>query len=386
MSVPKLLLRLAWAALFVAGATPGIAANTLYQQRNLVSNDSSIPADFHDPNLVNPWGIVFNPTAFVWISDNGTGRATLYDGTGKPSPQPNPLVVQIPSGKDVYDPPGTPTGIVFNGSSRDFVITKTTPMGTVSGSAAFIFATEDGIIAGWAPAVDGIKAQFVLQTPGAVYKGLAITGNGNGTFLYAADLMRGKIDVFDSTFKPVDASGRFKDPDLPPGYSPFNIPAIQGDLYVTYAFHKAGDHDETAGKGLGIVDIYDADGNLVRRVAKGGKLNAPWGVALAPANFGTHSNRLLVGNFGDGAINVFDAHNGTSKGQLRGADGKPLKIDGLWGLQFGNGVDAQLTSTLYFTAGPSDESKGLYGSLTPIPGASGGNGNGGDDNDQGEDN
>jgi len=375
----KLLLPLAAAALFAAGATPGMAENSRYKQTNLVSTDASIPAAFHDPNLVNAWGIVFNPTAFVWISDNGTGRATLYDGTGKPSPQPTPLVVKIPSGMDVYDPPGTPTGIVFNGSNTDFVVTKDTPMGTLSGPGRFIFATEDGIIAAWAPAVDGIKAQFVLQTPTAVYKAIALTGNGKGNFLYAADLFNGKIDVFDSTFKPVDTTGRFKDPNLPPGYSPFNITAIQGDLYVTYALHKAGEHDETAGPGLGIVDVYDADGNLVRRVAKGGKLNAPWGVALAPANFGKHSNRLLVGNFGDGAINVFDAHNGTFKGQLRDTNGKPLKIDGLWGLAFGNGVLEQKTSTLFFTAGPVDESKGLYGTLTAVPGPGGG------DDDQGED-
>ena len=369
----NLLLPLATVALFVAGATPGFAENTRYKQTNLVSNDSSIPAAFHDSNLVNPWGIVFNPTAFVWIADNGTGRSTLYDGTGKPSPQP-PLIVQIPSGKDVYDPPGNPTGIVFNGSTTDFAVN--------GASTPFIFATEDGIIAAWAPAIDLHKAQFVLQTPGAVYKALALTGNGKGHFLYAADLFNGKIDVFDSAFKPVDTTGRFVDPALPPGFAPFNITAIQGDLYVTYAFHKAGEHDETAGPGLGIVDVYDADGNLVRRVAKGGKLNAPWGVALAPANFGKHSNRLLVGNFGDGAINVFDAHNGTFKGQLRDSSGKVLKIDGLWGLQFGNGVLEQKTSTLYFTAGPEDESKGLYGSLTPIPGPPGKHD---DDDDQGDD-
>ena len=369
----NLLLPLVATALLGAGATPGLADNTRYQQTNLVSNDATIPAAFHDPNLVNPWGIVFNPTAFVWIADNGMGVSTLYDGTGKPSPMP-PLIVQIPSGKDVYDPPGTPTGIVFNGSNTDFLVSKDAP-------GVFIFATEDGIIAAWAPAVDFHKAQFILQTPGAVYKGLALTGNGNGHFLYAADLFNGKIDVFDSTFKPVTTTGRFIDPALPPGYAPFNITAIEGDLYVTYAFHKAGERDETAGPGLGIVDIYDANGNFVRRVAKGGKLNAPWGVALAPANFGSHSNRLLVGNFGDGAINVFDAHNGTPKGQLRDANGKKLKIDGLWGLVFGNGVLSQLTSTLYFTAGPDDESKGLYGSLTPIPGPPGKQ----DDDDQGED-
>lgn len=349
-------------------AAPAFAASTRYQQTNLTSDDQTppIPANFHDPNLVNPWGIVFNPTGPVWISDNGTGRSTLYNGAGKPQA----LVVQIPSGNNVYDPPGTPTGIVFNGSNTEFVISA----GGLSGPARFIYATEDGIIAAWAPAVDGTHALFVLQTPGAVYKGVALAGNGNGSFLYAADLFGGKIDMFDDKFNAVDTTGRFVDPSLPKDFAPFNITAIQGDLYVTFAFHKPGDHDETAGPGLGVVDVFDANGNLLRRVATRGKLNAPWGVAMAPATFGTFANRLLVGNFGDGTINAFDAHNGTFKGQLRDLSGKALKIDGLWGLAFGNGVLGQLTSNLYFTAGPVDESRGLYGAITAVPGPGGDDG------------
>ncbi len=370
----NLLLPTAAAALLGAGITLAEAAGTRYQQTNLVS-DGSIPAAHVDPNLVNAWGIVFNPTAFVWIADNGTGRSTLYDGAGTPSPSvPGPpLVVQIPSGNNVYDPPGAPTGIVFNASS-DFQVTN----GTSKGPSRFIFATEEGIIAGWAPTVDGTHALFALQTPGAIYKGLALTGNGSGNFLYAADLFGGKIDVFDASFNPVKTSGGFVDPALPAGFAPFNITAIQGDLYVTFAFHEAGEEDETAGPGLGIVDVFDADGHLIRRVATRGKLNAPWGVALAPSTFGKFANDLLVGNFGDGAINAFDARNGTFKGQLRDVGGKVLKIDGLWGLAFGNGVLGQKTSTLFFTAGPADETKGLYGSLTAVAGPGDDDGNGDD--------
>jgi uncharacterized protein (TIGR03118 family) len=364
----NLLLPIAAVALLGAGITLAEAAATRYQQTNLVS-DGTIAAAHVDSNLVNPWGIVFNPTAFVWVADNVTGRSTLYDGAGNPAPPPpapQPLVVQIPSGNNVYDPPGTPTGIVFN-ASNDFQVTN----GASSGASRFIFATQDGIIAGWAPTVDGTHALFATQTPGAVYTGLAIAGNGSGNFLYAADFLGGKIDVFDKTFTPVGTSGGFKDPALPAGFAPFNIQAIQGDLYVMYAFHEPGDDEETAGPGLGIVNVFDANGNLIRRVATRGKLNAPWGVALAPASFGTFAGRLLVGNFGDGTINAYDAHNGTFKGQLRDVSGKPLKIDGLWGLAFGNGVAGQPTSTLFFAAGPDEETHGLYGSITAVPGAHG---------------
>lgn len=353
------------AAIAINAASAVAAPPNRYQQTNLVS-DGTIAAAFTDPNLVNAWGVAFNPFGFVWVADNGTGRSTLYDGSGKPQS----LVVRIPSGDNVYDPPGTPTGIVYNGSNTDFTIT----VGAAKGPARFIFVTEDGIVAGWAPAVNGTDALFRLQTPGAVYKGVAIAGNGSGNFLYAADFFNGRIDVFDSSFNPIDTTGRFVDPALPPNFAPFNITSIQGDLYVTYAFRKPGDDDETAGPGLGIVDVFNADGQLIRRVATRGKLNAPWGVALAPASFGRFADRLLVGNFGDGTINAYDAHDGSFKGQLRDPSAKPIRIDGLWGLAFGNGVLGQLTSNLYFTAGPVDESRGLYGAITAVPGPGGDDG------------
>ena len=355
-----LLLPVVAATLLAAGTASSFAASTRYTQTNLVS-DGTIPAAHVDSLLVNAWGIVFNPTGFVWVNAADGGVSVLYDGAGNPAPPGNRLVVQIPSANNVYDPLGNPTGIVYSGSNSEFLVAPGAP-------ARFIFASEQGIISAWAPAVDPTHAIFMRQTPGAVYKGLALAGNGSGNFLYAADFLGGKIDMFDNTFKPVDTTGRFVDPHLPANFSPFNIQAIQGDLYVMYAFHEPGDDEETPGPGLGIVNVFDANGQLIRRVATRGKLNAPWGVALAPASFGGFADRLLIGNFGDGAINAYDAHNGNFKGQLRDPSGKPLRIDGLWGLAFGNGVSGQLTSTLYFTAGPEEESHGLYGSITAVPG------------------
>ena len=352
------------ASLLAAGTQSSLADSTRYEQKNLVS-DGTIPAAHVDTHLVNAWGIAFNPAGFVWVNAADGGVSVLFDGAGNPAPVGNPLVVQIPSANNVYDPLGNPTGIVFSGSNNEFLVAPGAP-------ARFIFASEQGIISAWAPTVDATHAIFKRQTPGAVYKGLALTGNGSGNFLYAADFLGGKIDVFDNAFNPVDATGRFVDPQLPRNFSPFNIQAIQGDLYVTYAFHKPGDDEETPGPGLGVVNVFDANGQLIRRVASRGKLNAPWGVALAPASFGRFANDLLIGNFGDGAINAFDAQNGTFKGQLRDPSGKPLRIDGLWGLAFGNGILGQLTSTLYFTAGPDEEAHGLYGSITAVAGPKGG--------------
>ena len=369
----SLLLPTTVAAFLALNSASALAASNRYQQTNLVS-DGTIPAAHVDSLLVNAWGIVFNPTGFVWVNAADGGVSVLYDGAGNPAPPGNRLVVQIPSANNVYDPLGNPTGIVFSGSTTEFLVAPNAP-------ARFIFASEQGIISAWAPAVDATHAIFKRQTAGAVYKGLALAGNGNGNFLYAADFLGGKIDMFDNAFNPVNTAGRFVDPHLPPHFSPFNIQAIQGDLYVTYAFHEPGDDEETPGPGLGIVNVFDADGRFLRRVATRGKLNAPWGVALAPASFGRFANRLLVGNFGDGTINAYDAANGSFKGQLRDARGKPIKIDGLWGLAFGNGVAAQPPSTLYFTAGPDEESHGLYGSIKPAAGPSAG----GEDDDDGED-
>ncbi len=344
-----------------------------YSVHGLVS-DGAIPADHTDTNLKNAWGIVFNPTAVVWIANNATNTSTLYDGTGAKIP----LTVAIPPGSRG---PAGPTGIVFNptGSSPtgDFAVTENGS----SGPSVFLFAAENGTISGWAPTVDRTNAiiGFDSKQGGAIYKGLALAANGQANYLYATDFHNGRIDVFDKKFTPVTLTGSFKDPGIPAGYAPFGIQNIQGDLYVTYAKQDKDREDDVKGVGFGFVDVFDSNGNLIRRVASHGKLNAPWGIALAPADFGRFSNRLLIGNFGDGTIDAFDAARGRYVGRFHSADGKVLKIDGLWGLSFGNGVLSQPTNRLFFTAGPNDEADGLYGRIDPVKGIGGKDGDDDDD-------
>lgn len=330
-----------------------------YRRHDLVS-DGSASADFTDPNLVNAWGVAFNPTGAVWVSDNGTGRSTLYDGTGKPLS----LVVEIPSPGNSGG--GKPTGIVYNGG-MGFAVTN----GTVSGPSRFIFATEDGIIAGWAPSVDGTHARVAVDnsaTTGAIYKGLALSAGGDGGLLYASDFHNGRIDVFDDHFKPVATlpPGAFVDRRIPAGFAPFGLQAINGNIYVTYAKQDADREDDVQGPGLGYLDVYDPNGRLIDRLVSRGALNAPWGMALAPAGFGRLANRLLVGNFGDGRINAYDLATGWFLGQLRGPDYRPLAIDGLWGIAFGNGYDEQPVNTLFYAAGPDDEAHGVYGRIDVV--------------------
>jgi uncharacterized protein (TIGR03118 family) len=333
------------------------AAQNFYQTNNLVS-DGFVAADHTDPNLVNAWGIAFNPNAVVWVASNGAGVSTLYDGLGVPQT----LVVTVPLPGSVSGA-STPTGIVFN-SSSDFKVSK----GDTSGAAAFIFATEDGTISGWSPGVDPTNAILMVDNSasGAVYKGLALGGNGTAHFLYATNFKTGQIDVFDSSFHPATLSGSFSDPKIPDDFAPFGIQNINGDIYVTYAKRDPATLDDVKGRGLGFVNVFDTNGTLIRRVATKGKLNAPWGLAMAPADFGKFSNRLLVGNFGDGRINAFDIATSRAAGTLQTSQGHDLKIDGLWGLSFGNGVKDQPTNVLFFTAGPGDEAHGLYGSIEPV--------------------
>jgi len=312
-----------------------------------------------DANLVNPWGIVFAPGATVWVANNRTQTATLYDGTGLRQAR----VVHIPAG---LDGAADPTGIVANGTT-DFVVTH----GSTSGPAKFIFAGEGGTITAWAPAVDGQNAfvEYDDGAGGAVYKGLAIASDAsNVTRLYATDFHNNKVDVFDNTFHKVTVSGGFSDSTLPAGYAPFGIQALtvhdQTLIYVTYAKQDTAKRDNVVGAGLGLIDVYDAQGVLKSHlVAEGGKLNAPWGLALAPANFGTLSNLLLVGNFGDGAINAFDPSTGQSGGTLSDASGQPIVNPGLWGIAFGNGAHNQPSTTLYFAAGIAAGAGGLYGRI-----------------------
>jgi uncharacterized protein (TIGR03118 family) len=350
-------------ALVLAVSPVAHAEGDLYKRQNLVS-DIPNTADRIDSNLVNAWGVAFNPFGPVWVADNGTGVSTLYNGTGNLIP----LVVQIPSPTNSTGG-GNPTGIVFNGSGG-FVVSS----GTFSGPSHFIFATEDGVIAGWSPNVPNVNSTQAIpivdnsDTPkssGAVYKGLALSAGGNGSLLYATDFHNNKIDVFDSSFKPVTTlpAGAFTDPRVPTGFAPFGIQAINGDVYVSYAMQDAARHDDVKGKGLGFVNVFDPNGRLIRRVASRGNLNAPWGMALAPAGFGRFSNRLLVGNFGDGRINAYDTATGKFIGQLKVVQGRPIEIDGLWGLAFGNGFAGQPVNTLFFAAGPNDEANGLYGRI-----------------------
>lgn len=334
-------------------AMKGLGAT--YTVTNLVS-DTVGGAPNMDANLVNGWGIAFGPTSFVWVADNHSSKSTLYDGNGVPQS----LVVSIPAGQ-AGD--ASPTGIVFNGST-DFMVSQ----GGKSGVARFIWVGEAGVLAGWSPAVNPTTA--VTMYDGApwnkVYKGLAIAQMAGANRLYAADFHNRHVDVFDGNFQLVAAPGGFVDPNLPAGYSPFGIQAIGDRIYVAFAMTQAGSDDEMAGPGLGVLDVFDTSGMLIRRlVDPGGPLNAPWGIALAPAGFGPFSEALLVGNFGDGHILAFEPHSGAQRGMLRTAGGDPVQIAGLWGIAFGNGQHDQPMDTLFFAAGPGDEAHGLYGRIDP---------------------
>jgi uncharacterized protein (TIGR03118 family) len=334
-------------------------------QTNLVSDLPNM-ARVQDANLKNPWGIVHGPATPWWVADNNGNVSTLYDGTGAPFPPPprGPLVVNIPTPTGPTG--GTPTGIVFNGKPADFMVSD----GQKSGSSLFIFATEDGTIAGWSPAVSLPQAFIAVDnsqvpgpTDGAVYKGLAIAQTEDGQRLYAANFRAGTVDVFDSKFKPVHEEKAFKDRQVPAGYAPFGIQEIGGRIYVTYAQQNAERHDDVSGPGHGFVDVFNTEGRLLKRLIRHGALNSPWGMALAPENFGDHSGQLLVGNFGDGHINAYDAHSGDFEGALRRPDRTPVQIEGLWGLSFGNGNTAGPLNTLFFAAGINGEHDGLFGSL-----------------------
>lgn len=333
------------------GAGTGSSSNS-YLQHNLVADTPGV-ADVTDPHLVNAWGISEGPTSPFWISDNGTGLTTVYNTSGAILP----LVVTIapPTGQS-----GTaaPSGQVFN-NTQSFLLANGKP-------AVFIFVTEDGTISAWnSGTATELKADN--SASGAIYKGLALGANTTGPKLYLANFNAGTIEVFDGNFASTKTEGRFTDPSLPPGYAPFNIAALNGRLYVSYAVQDDMKHDDVAGAGNGLVDVFDMDGNFLRRLISNGPLNSPWGMVMAPAEFGAFSNALLVGNFGDGAINAFDPSSGAMLGSLQDIQGKPIAIEGLWGLVFGNGGLGGVKNTLYFTAGPGDEQHGLFGSLTATP-------------------
>lgn len=334
-----------WIALACLAVTPLPAAPLAsFAQTNLVSSISGL-AVTTDPSLINPWGIATSATSPFWISDNGTGLSTLYNTAGTKIG----LTVTIPA---VGGGSASPTGQVFNGNSAAFH------------GDAFLFATEQGSIAGWRGAL-GTTAETLFDNSGAGanYKGLAIGTNSGTTTLYAANFASGAIDAF--TDGGPAPSGSFTDPGLPSGYAPFNIQNLGGTLYVTYAKVGLGGDDE-AGPGNGFVDTFDLDGNFLARVVSAGALNSPWGLAIAPAGFGNLGGMLLVGNFGDGAINVFTLA-GTLVGTLADTGGTPLTNSGLWGLKFGNGGSGGLPTSLYLTAGLNDETDGLFARIDAVP-------------------
>jgi uncharacterized protein (TIGR03118 family) len=313
-----------------------------YVQTNLVSDTVSNNAARLDSTLANAWGIAINPAGIFWINVNGTNGSEVFDKNGVPKRIP----VKVP----------TPSGIVFN-PTTDFMITAT------SQAPKFIFASENGKIYAWASG-DSARTVVDRSAGGSVYKGLELANDGTGNFLFATDFHNGKIDVFDKSYTLV-ASKPFMDPAIPVGFAPFNIRLIDSVLYVTYAKQLAPDnHDDEKGAGNGYVNIFNTGGSLVKRFASQGKLNSPWGIEKAPEGFGQGKRVILVGNFGDGHINVYEEFEGEFLRQLKNY-GSPVWIDGLWALTFpDNNVPGDDLNKLYFTAGPNDESHGLFGYLT----------------------
>jgi uncharacterized protein (TIGR03118 family) len=350
-------------------SAPAISTNAneargSFKQTNLVTDNQALlpptaQAKLTDTSLLNPWGISSSKTSPMWVSDNNAGVTTLYTGTGAKVQ----LTVTIPAASG--NPPGTsgsPTGTIFNGNAAEF------------GGDRFLFASEDGAISGWQPpeAVATIRVDNLNVKTGSVYKGLAIGFDGLVDHLYAANFRLARVDVFNSDYSP---AGSFTDPKVPAGYAPFNVQNLGGVLYVTFAKQNADKHDDVAGPGHGFVDAFDLNGHLLDRLVSRGRLNSPWGLAIAPASFGAFAGDLLVGNFGDGRINAYTLDEGDFRGQLRGTDGAPLTIDGLWALRVGNGGGTGTSgdpNAVYFTAGINHESDGLFGTITFVGGGGGG--------------
>lgn len=338
---------------------PAAAFAQHYAQTNLVSD---LPgASVTDTNLVNPWGMSRSGGSPWWISDNGTGLSTLYDGSGNIQP----LVVTIPPADASGGATGTPTGTIFNGGTA-FELAPGKP-------AVFMFATEDGTVSGWNPGVQATTAVIkVNQSSTSVFKGLTsalVPGAGGAvsTFLYVADFRQGKVLVFDDKFQHVPFyEALFRDPQIPQGFAPFNVQNVGGNIVVAFAKQDGEKHDEVDGAGLGYVDIFTPGGRLLLRLQQGAWMNGPWGITLAEGDFGLYSHDLLIGQFGSGRIAVFNPVNGNFKGVLRDANNNILVNKYLWGLSFGNGSKAGTANTLYFTAGTNHEQNGLFGSITAV--------------------
>lgn len=317
-----------------------------YVATNLVSD---IPGNARrtDTNLLNPWGLAVGSTGIIWVANNGTGTSTLYDLHGVPLS----LVVNIPPSASNTDG-ANPTGIVFN-SGTGFVVSN----GSSSAPAVFIFVGEDGSISGWSPTVDATNAILAVDdgAEGAVYKGAALGESSSGTRLFVTNFSEGEVSVYDDSFAEIENDNDFVDADIPSSFSPFGIANINGLIYVTYARRDRDGEDDVPGPGHGYVNVFDADGNFIQRLITRGDLNSPWGLTLAPGNFGTLSGALLVGNFGDGLIHGYDINTGAELGAMLKPDHTPLVVDGLWALHSLGG------RSVYFTAGILAEAHGLFG-------------------------
>jgi uncharacterized protein (TIGR03118 family) len=374
----------------VVSLFPTLASAQHYQQTNLVSNVPVTPAaSVTDPNLQNAWGLVHGPATPWWISNNAGGTSTLYNTSGlnpaNPTTQTPPPVlapvtivalnapggmpgngVKIPNAPG-QPAPGSPTAVMYNGSTTDFLLAPGKP-------AVFLFATEDGTIQGWNSGVNATTAIIEVdnsQVPnknyGAVYKGATIAEISGSEYILAANFRTGRIDVFDSNFKPVSIPEEaFHDDGIPRGFAPFNVQGVGPNIYVTFAQQDSAKHDPVGGAGLGFVVVFDGQGKNIAHLEHGDWFNAPWGVVLAPADFGEFSHALLVGNFRGGTIAAFNPRTGRSMGNVLNAAGSTVNIDGLWALAFGNGGASGPGSTLFFTAGPDNETNGLFGTLTPV--------------------
>jgi uncharacterized protein (TIGR03118 family) len=319
-----------------------------FNQTNLVTDDQTAnAAQITDPGLKNAWGMSFGPTTPFWVSANGSGTANLYSvDPGTQATTKQGLTVSIPGD-------GSVTGQVFN-SSASF------------NGDRFLFVSEDGTVSGWRPAL-GTAAEPLVASATAVYKGTTLGNISGHDYLYAANFRTGAIDAYKGDVAAPGLSGSFSDPDLPKGYAPFNVQNLNGSLYVTYALQDADKKDDVKGAGHGFVDQFTLNGDFVGRVASGGTLDSPWGLAIAPSSFGSMAGDLLVGNFGDGHINIYDPTTHAFLGQVLDANNQPVAIDGLWAISHGNDGSGGSSHLLYFTAGPSDETHGLFGVLAPVP-------------------
>jgi uncharacterized protein (TIGR03118 family) len=331
----------ALAAIAVVGAgfaVPAGAATNSYAVKFIVTDKSGAPTV--DKDLVNPWGMAQGPSTPVWVSDNHSGKSTLYADSANPKV---PLTVTIPG--------GSPTGQVYN-----------TFNGFKAGGTAssFIFDSEAGVLSGWSSGTKAFKAKTVTN---AIFKGLAIANVNGKPRLYATDFHHGKVDVFDSNWSMVKSSTAFHDSKIPAGFAPFGVAALNGNIYVSYAKQDSAREDDASGNGRGFVDIYSATGKLMQRLISRGALNSPWGLEMAPTGWGAFGGDLLVGNFGNGKINAYDATTGAFKGTLKDASGYAIVLPGLWGLLFGNGTSAP-TDALMFTSGPGDEAHGRWGTIS----------------------